>query len=95
MEGILFLAEVAAFLMVVGWAAFAEHTGSPARGLLGMREEGVPATPARPAEASWKRIPTRAPAEERITTVEKPQPMRHVGPTPAWRRTLRRDRRRY
>jgi hypothetical protein len=93
MESILFLAEVAAFLIVVGWAAWVEHTGSAARGLLGMHEEGVPAGPPQPRQASWRRVPTRAPIEEQAA-VEQPMPMRRVGPEPAWRRTLRHDRRR-
>ncbi|CAN7392451.1 hypothetical protein LJR219_002413 [Phenylobacterium sp. LjRoot219] len=95
MEGILFLAEVAAFLIVVAWAAFVEHTGSPERGLLGMREEGVPAGPPQRAEPDWKRVPRRAPIQLEAEP-EKPLPMRHVGPTPgptpAWRRKLRADR---
>lgn len=93
MESILYLAEVIAFLVVIGWACLVEHTGDTARGVLGMQEEGVPAGPSPAAQANWKRVPTRAPAQPKAAP-EKPLPMRNVGPTPAWRRTMRSDRRR-
>lgn len=89
MESILFVLEVIAFVVVVGWASLVEATGDPARGLLGMREEDLAVPAPMPAETGWRRVPRRV-AVERVT-VEKPKLPRAVGPTPAWRRKMRSD----
>ena len=89
MESILFLLEVIAFLIVVGWAALVEATGDPGRGILGMREEDVAVPAPLVPETGWRRVPRRVGTQR--APVEKSKLPRAVGPTPAWRRKMRSD----
>jgi len=91
MESILFLLEVIAFLIVVGWMCLVEITGSPTRGLLGMREEDTAVPAPLPTETGWRRVPRRVAVER--ATIQKPKPPR-TGPAPSWRRPMRYERRR-
>jgi hypothetical protein len=89
MESILFVLEVIAFVVVVGWTSLVEATGDPTRGVLGMREEDVAVPAPAPAETGWRSVPRRVTVER--VTVQKSKLPRAVGPTPAWRRKMRSD----
>lgn len=89
MDTILYVLEVIAFAIVVGWTVQVESTGSPSRGLLGMQEEDVAVPAPLPSEQGWRRVPKRVAVER--ATIQKPKPPR-ARPTPGWRRPMRHDR---
>lgn len=92
MDSVLFVLEVIAFLVVVGWVCVVESTGSPTRGVLGMREEDVAVPAPLPEETGWRRVPKRVAAGR--ATVQKPNPPKPAKSTPSWRRPMGYDRRR-